>query len=84
MFATISGKVVEFECNGCIAVVETKRGRAYVDIDTDFPLRLEIGDEVEFDNTGCSIIDGTPMHIVNEETLIFINDWGIKFKERIG
>ena len=84
MFATISGKVVDFENNGCVAILETKRGKACIDIDTDFPLRIKIGDNVEFDDTDCSIIDGTIIHVVTEKTSIFIDDWHIQFKKRFG
>ena len=84
MFATISGKVIDFENNGCITVLETKKGKAYVDINVDFPLRLKIGDNVEFDDTDCVVVDGTIIHVINEKTSIFIDDWHIQFKQRIG
>lgn len=85
MFATISGKFIGFEDDSkcSYAVLETKRGKALVDINTDFPLRLEIGDTVEFDDTECIVVDGTIIHLVNEKTSIFIDDWGITFKQRI-
>lgn len=82
MFAAISGMIVGFRNNGCYAILETKRGQASVDINTDFPLRLKIGDIVEFDDTNCVVVDGTIIHVVNEKTTITINNWCVKFQQR--
>ena len=80
MKANAHGKVIAIEEGGIIAILETKRGKAYLDINTDFPLRLKIGDKVSVEDCDYYFSDGILIHLVNEDTVLNIDDWIVNFK----
>ena len=74
----LDGKVIRFENGWTIAVVETKYGEALLDINVDFDLRLNVGDEIDIEDADFYIQNGRIVTVVGDE--ITINDVYMKHR----
>lgn len=77
------GKVIDFKNNDIIAILETKDGEVYIDINTDFPISLKIGDNVEIETGSYYISNGRFVYVVDKETFLSINGWVGMWTEQI-
>lgn len=82
IYACVTGKIVAFEDNGMIAIIETKRGKAYVDVNLDFPLLLALGDNIEFDEIPYIVDDGMITYHLTVDTKIVVNGCMAEFKHQ--
>lgn len=84
MTATAYGKVFGFEKDGLITVLETEFGLAYLDTNTDFPLEISLGDNVEIETESYYVMNGRFFYMVTEESHIAINGWVGKWTQQKG
>lgn len=80
IYARFKGRVVSINC--AEATIETKRGNIIVNIDVDFPLRINMGDQLECDNINFVIDDGVIVYMLDEKASILVNNYSTEFKER--
>jgi hypothetical protein len=59
--SNLKGKIIDFALNEMFAVVATKLGNAYLDINDALDYRLQIGDDIEVTEASWYLSDG---HIV--------------------
>lgn len=77
---SLKGTIIRFEDDkGIIAIVETKYGEAFLDVNVHFP-ELKIGDEIDLDNADIYITDGRIIYILPEEGWMFINNYRVEWK----
>ena len=64
--ASVSGNVVRFENSGIIAIIETANGETMLDINTDFELRLKIGDQIDLEDADFYVRNGKIVTIATD------------------
>ncbi|MFA6047459.1 MAG: hypothetical protein WCV59_01530 [Parcubacteria group bacterium] len=78
--ASLTGKITSFEDDKkIIAIVATKYGEAYLDINVSFP-NLKVGDEIDLEDADIYITDGRIIYVLPDEGWMFINNYRVEWK----